>query len=165
MGLDTIKPHVDAAKANGKGVIVLARTSNPGSADFQSRGLDGAPLFERVVEALAPSIEQLEGDSGWSGLMLVTGATGPDEARRLRALAPKAMFLVPGYGAQGAGAAEALAGFTKQGNRLVGGVVSASRSVNFPAGAAEASTVDEWRSVVTAAIDAAQSDLVAAAGA
>ncbi|MEE2878154.1 MAG: orotidine-5'-phosphate decarboxylase [Pseudomonadota bacterium] len=165
MGLDTIKPHVDAAKANGKGVIVLARTSNPGSADFQSRALDGAPLFERVVEALAPSIEQLEGDSGWSGLMLVTGATGPDEARRLRALAPKAMFLVPGYGAQGAGAAEALAGFIKQGNRLVGGVVSASRSVNFPAGAAEASTVDEWRSIVTAAIDAAQSDLVAAAGA
>ena len=165
MGLDTIEPHVAAAEQYGKGVIVLARTSNPGSADFQSKSLEGAPLFERVVEALAPMVERLKGDCGWSGLMLVTGATGPEEARRLRELAPDALFLVPGYGAQGAGAAEALAGFRQQGNRLVGGVVSASRSVNFPAGSAEADTLDGWRIAVTEAIAAAQADLVAAAGA
>jgi len=165
MGLDTIEPHVAAAEQNGKGVIVLARTSNPGSADFQSKSLEGAPLFERVVEALAPMIERLKGPCGWSGLMLVTGATGPDEARRLRSLAPDALFLVPGYGAQGAGAKEALAGFSQQGNRLAGGVVSASRSVNFPAGSASASTLEEWHSVVGDAISAAQADLVAAAGA
>ena len=165
MGLDTIEPHVAAAEQNGKGVIVLARTSNPGSLDFQSKSLDGAPLFERVVEALSPMIERLKGACGWSGLMLVTGATGPDEARRLRTLAPNALFLVPGYGAQGAGAAEALAGFRKQGNRLVGGVVSASRSVNFPPGSAAARTLDDWRSTIADAVSAAQADLVAAAGA
>lgn len=164
MGLDTIEPHVRAAEEFGKGVIVLARTSNPGSADFQSKDLDGAPLFERVVEALAPMIERLRGDSGWSGLMLVTGATGPDEAKRLRTLAPDALFLVPGYGAQGAGVEEALAGFVPRGNRLAGGVVSASRSINFPEGAQAATSVDEWQSIIADAINSACSELVAGTG-
>ena len=84
------------AETHGKGVAVLARTSNPGSADFQARDLEGAPLYARIVEALGPAIERLTGPSGWSGLMLVAGATGPDEAAHLRALAPKSLFLVPG---------------------------------------------------------------------
>ena len=163
MGIDTLEPHVKAAEANGKGVIVLARTSNPGSADFQSKSLEGAPLYERIVEALAPMIERLKGDSGWSGLMLVTGATGPQEARRLRELAPDALFLVPGYGAQGAGAADAMSGFVLRGNRLSGGVVSASRSVSFPPEAQSASSIDEWRTAIAGAINAAQADLMAAA--
>lgn len=163
MGVDTLEPHVKAAEANGKGVIVLARTSNPGSADFQSKSLEGAPLYERIVEALAPMIERLKGKSGWSGLMLVTGATGPQEARRLRQLAPDALFLVPGYGAQGAGAADAMSGFVLRGNRLAGGVVSASRSVSFPPDAQSASSLDEWRTAIAGAINAAQADLMAAA--
>ncbi|WP_370236509.1 MULTISPECIES: orotidine-5'-phosphate decarboxylase [Henriciella] len=164
MGLDTIEPHVKAAEQFGKGVVVLARTSNPGSADFQSRDMGGAPLFERVVEALAPMIDRLTGASGWSGLMLVTGATGPAEAKRLRELAPKALFLVPGYGAQGAGAKEALAGFVPDGNRLVGGIVNASRSLNFPEGADKATSIDAWKEIVGAAMDAAREDLITAAG-
>lgn len=163
MGLDTLEPHVKAAEENGKGVIVLARTSNPGSADFQSKSLEGAPLFERIVEALAPMVERLKGDSGWSGLMLVTGATGTQEARRLRELAPDALFLVPGYGAQGAGAADAMSGFVQKGGRLCGGVVSASRSVSFPPEAQSASTLGEWRTAIAGAINAAQADLMAAA--
>jgi orotidine-5'-phosphate decarboxylase len=163
MGVDTLEPHVKAAEANGKGVIVLARTSNPGSADFQSKSLEGAPLYERIVEALSPMIERLKGKSGWSGLMLVTGATGPQEARRLRELAPDALFLVPGYGAQGAGAADAMSGFVLRGNRLSGGVVSASRSVSFPPEAQSASSMDEWRTAIAGAINAAQADLMVAA--
>jgi orotidine-5'-phosphate decarboxylase len=158
MGLDTLEPHVRAAEDSGKGVIVLARTSNPGSADYQARDLEGAPLYARIVESLAPMIERLKGASGWSGLMLVTGATGPDEAKHLRALAPSALFLVPGYGAQGAGAAEAMAGFVGG----EGGCVNASRSVTFPAGSAEAATQAKWHDIIAAAIDAAQSDLRAA---
>lgn len=158
MGTDTLEPHVRAAEASGKGVIVLARTSNPGSADYQARDLEGAPLYARVVESLAPMVERLKGKSGWSGLMLVTGATGPDEARRLRELSPDALFLVPGYGAQGAGAAQALAGFV--GGQ--GGCVNASRSVTFPAGSGEASHLSAWGDSVTQAIDAAQADLKAA---
>lgn len=166
MGLDTLAPHVRTAADSGKGVIVLARTSNPGSADYQTRDMQGAPLYARVVESLAPMIEQLKGDSGWSGLMLVTGATGPDEARQLRALAPDALFLVPGYGAQGAGAADAMAGFVSAGdgdNRLEGGCVNASRSITFPPGSAEAGTLDAWSQLIGEAIDIAQADLMSAA--
>jgi len=165
MGLDTLEPFVRTAEETGRGVIVLARTSNPGSADFQARNMNGAPLYVRVVEALAPLIERLKGGSGWSSLVLVTGATGPEEARALRVLAPNALFLVPGYGAQGAGASEALAGFVKRrdgGNALEGGVVNASRSVTFPKAAIEATSLEAWRTAVGEAIAAAQADLLAA---
>ena len=155
MGLDTLEPHVRTAEASGKGVIVLARTSNPGSSDYQAKDLEGAPLFARVVESLAPMIERLQGKSGWSGLTLVTGATGPEEARQLRALAPNALFLIPGYGAQGAGAKDAVAGFVKD----EGGCVNASRSVTFPQGSDVAENVDNWSDIIATAIDAAQADL------
>ncbi len=158
MGLDTLEPHVRTAEANGKGVIVLARTSNPGSADYQAKDLEGAPLFARVVESLNPMMQRLKGNSGWSGLMLVTGATGPEEARHLRTLAPEALFLVPGYGAQGAGAAEAVAGFVDG----QGGCVNASRSVTFPAGSDKAPTEADWADLIGAAIEAAQADLKSA---
>jgi len=159
MGLATLEPFLEQAEANGKGVVVLARTSNPGSADFQARDLEGAPLYARVVEALAPAIARLKGTEDWSSLMLVAGATGPDEARRLRQLAPDALFLVPGYGAQGGGAEDALAGFKSVGNRLEGGVVNASRSVTFPAGSDTAASKAEWRVLIEVAIEAAQADL------
>jgi orotidine-5'-phosphate decarboxylase len=164
MGLDTLEPFLEQAEAHGKGVVVLARTSNPGSSDFQARDLEGAPLYARVVEALAPAIDRLKGADGWSSLMLVAGATGPDEARHLRQLAPDALFLVPGYGAQGGGAADALAGFRRTGNRLEGGVVNASRSVTFPEGADSAASRTEWTAIIEAAIDEAQADLSKHAG-
>jgi len=159
MGLDTLEPYVREAEAHGKGVIVLVRTSNPGSADFQSRSLEGAPLYARVGEALAPLAARLIGESGWSGLMMVTGATGPAEARAIRQIAPTSLFLVPGYGAQGAGAEEAMAGFVKGPAGLEGGVVSASRSVNFPTGSEAATDVATWTGLVHAAIAAAQAEL------
>lgn len=165
MGIDTLQPYVREAEANGKGVIVLTRTSNPGSADFQSKDMGGAPLYARVVEALAPLVEQLKGKSGWSSLMMVTGATGPDEARAIRNMTPNALFLVPGYGVQGAGAADAMAGFVpgKPGqlgeNGLEGGLVNASRSVTFPTEAQSADTRGAWDKAIAEAIDAAQTDL------
>ncbi|MEM7492654.1 MAG: orotidine-5'-phosphate decarboxylase [Pseudomonadota bacterium] len=160
MGLDTLEPHVRAAEDSGKGVIVLARTSNPGSADYQARDLEGAPLYARVVESLAPMVERLKGTSGWSGLMLVTGATGPEEARHLRSLSPNALFLVPGYGAQGAGASDALAGFVDG----EGGCVNASRSVTFPEAAQSTETLEAWQKAIETAIETAQNDLKSALG-
>ena len=159
MGLDTLEPYVREGERHGKGVIVLVRTSNPGSADFQSRDLEGAPLYARVGEALAPLAERLLGQSGWSGLMMVTGATGPAEAKAIRRIAPTSLFLVPGYGAQGAPAADAMAGFVKGPAGLEGGVVSASRSVNFPAGSEAAPDVETWTGLIQGAIAAAQAEL------
>ncbi len=163
LGLDSMEPFIARAELCGRGVAILARTSNPGSADFQSLMIEGRPLYIHVVEALKPMIDRLQGTNGWSGCMLVAGATGPDEARALRQAAPSALFLVPGYGAQGAGAAEALAGFVTGPNGLEGGIVSASRSVTFPDAAKEAETFKAWQAAIIGAIDAAQTDLSLAA--
>lgn len=165
MGIDTIEPFVALAEKHGKGVVVLARTSNPGAKDFQSKLVDGEPLYLHVARALQPMVARLRGQSGWSGLMMVAGATGPEDARRLREAAGEALFLVPGYGAQGAGAHEAVAGFVKRGNRLEGGVVSASRSAASPAGALEAASANAWEKAIDSAIAAAQAELNGAVGA
>lgn len=159
MGLDTLEPYAKLAKAHGKGVIVLVRTSNPGAADFQSRIMAGAPLYVRVAEALGPLTERLMSPCGWSSLMMVIGATAPEEARAVRALAPRALFLVPGYGAQGASPAEACSGLVHG----EGGVVSASRSVNFPKAAAGAGDKASWRRAIEDAILTARDELRLAA--
>lgn len=164
MGVDTIEPFVAVAEREGKGVVVLARTSNPGSRDFQQKLIDGEPLYIHVARALAPMVTRLRSrETGWSGLMLVAGATGPEEAARLRATSGDALFLVPGYGAQGAGARDALAGFVQGHHGLEGGVVNASRSVAMPDSAKGASSVREWEGAIDRAIVAAQAELVEAA--
>ena len=162
MGVDTIEPFVKVAEKQNKGVVVLARTSNPGSKDFQAKLIDGQPLYLHVARSLLPMITRLRGQSGWSGLMLVAGATGPEDAAALREAAGDALFLVPGYGAQGAGAAEAVAGFVKRGNLREGGVVNASRSVASPEGSLQAGSADEWSALIDRAITLAQAELVAA---
>lgn len=159
MGLDTLEPYARLAKAHGKGVIVLVRTSNPGAAEFQSRIMGGAPLYVRVAEALASLTERLMSPCGWSNLMMVIGATAPEEARAVRALAPKALFLVPGYGAQGAAASEACSGLVNG----EGGVVSASRSVSFPKSAEGAGDKASWRRAIDEAILSARDELRLAA--
>lgn len=162
MGIDTIEPFVSVAERQGKGVVVLARTSNPGSKDFQAKLVDGEPLYLHVARALQPLIARLRGECGWSGLMLVAGATGPEDARRLREAAGDALFLVPGYGAQGAGAQDAVAGFVRRGAIREGGVVNASRSVASPAGSLEASSVAEWNGAIDRALATAQTELLEA---
>lgn len=169
MGIDTIEPFVAVAEREGKGVVVLARTSNPGSKDFQQKLISegegqGEPLYLHVARALAPMVTRLRSrETGWSGLMLVAGATGPQEAARLRAVSGDALFLVPGYGAQGAGAREALAGFVQGPHGLEGGVVNASRSVAMPESAKGVTTVKDWERAIDLAITAAQAELVEAA--
>lgn len=159
MGLDTLEPFAQRAEANGKGIVVLVRTSNPGAADFQMLDTGGKPLYMRVAEALRPLTERLRSPCGWSNLMMVVGATAPEEARRIRAAAPTALFLVPGYGAQGAGAAEACAGLIGG----EGGIVSASRSVIFPKAAEGAAGIDAWQQAVEAALVDARDELRMAA--
>jgi len=162
MGKDTIEPFIIRAQANGKGVIVLVRTSNPGAGDFQDLQVGGAPLWRRVAEMLSPLCPRLRGASGWSGLMAVAGATYPDEARALRESMPEALFLVPGYGAQGASASDAVAGFVKTPRGLEGGVVNSSRAVLYPQSAQTAQTMADWRAAIGDAMAAAAGALRAA---
>lgn len=162
MGKDTLAPFVTRAQAEAKGVAVLVRTSNPGAGDFQDLQVGGAPVWRRVAEILAPECARLRGASGWSGLMAVAGATYPDEARALREAMPDALFLVPGYGAQGASAADAVAGFVKSAKGLEGGVVSSSRAVLYPQAAQAAKTMAEWRAAIGEAMTTAAAELRAA---
>jgi len=94
-----------------------------------------------------------------SGLMAVAGATYPEEARALREAMPTALFLVPGYGAQGASAADAVAGFVAGQQGLEGGVVSSSRAVTYPPQAQAATTLTAWRAAITEAMAAAAAEL------
>lgn len=155
LGLDSLEPFTDAAKAGGKGVAVLVRTSNPGARDIQDLQVDGAPLWTRVAEMLRPTMDALDSASGWSNLMIVAGATWPEEARRIRAILPNALFLVPGYGAQGASAADALSGLVGG----FGGVVSASRSILYPPAAQAAQTMEAWRNAIDEGIAKARAEL------
>src|SRR6185436_9849838 len=158
LGLDSLQPFVEAARAHGTGMFVLARTSNPGASDFQSQQIDGVPLYERVAQALAPLADGLRGDSGWSSLGVVAGATYPAEAARLRSALPRSLFLVPGYGAQGAAVQDALAAFVPGPKGLEGGMVSSSRGILFGTGPQLGSAL-EWRSGLVARLEAARREL------
>jgi orotidine-5'-phosphate decarboxylase len=92
MGEDSVTPFL---KMKGKWVILLAHTSNPGSADFQLlTSSNGKMLFEEVIEK-----SQRWGTA--DNLMYVIGATRADRIAAIRQLAPDHFFLVPGIGAQG----------------------------------------------------------------
>ncbi|MDX2274095.1 MAG: orotidine-5'-phosphate decarboxylase [Hyphomonadaceae bacterium] len=159
MGRDSLQPFISVAEKTAKGVAVLVRTSNPGARDLQDLDCGGAPLWRRTAEMIAPDVQRLTGASGWSGLMIVAGATYPDEARVLRAVLPSSLFLVPGYGAQGASAADAAAGFVPRGGWREGGVISSSRALLYPQAAETARTLADWRDAIDGAMKAAAAEL------
>jgi orotidine-5'-phosphate decarboxylase len=102
LGRDALEPLVDAAAAAGAGVFVLVRTSNPGAADLQDLPAPQQPLHERLAALVDELAARLAGSSSaLSGVGAVVGATEPDHIARLRSLMPRAVFLIPGVGAQG----------------------------------------------------------------
>jgi orotidine-5'-phosphate decarboxylase len=159
LGLDSLEPFAAMAQSQGKGIAVLVRTSNPGAKDFQDLDVGGAPLWTRVGEKLQGLEARLVGESSFSSLMVVCGATWPEEAIRLRTILPKSLFLVPGYGAQGGAARDALAGLVTGQNGPEGGVVSSSRGILYPKGGAQATTLEDWRAVFNTNLEAAIVDL------
>ena len=127
LGIDGVKPFIDVAKRDGKGIFCLVRTSNPSAGDFQDVELaDGRMLYEVVAGKVSEWGEGLVGEEGFSSVGAVVGATWPEQAVQLRKAMPKTFMLVPGYGAQGAGADAAVAGFTADGK---GGIVNSSRAI------------------------------------
>ena len=162
MGQDSLEPFLALAQQSGKGLAVLARTSNPGAGDIQGLICHDQPVWAHVANMLAPHTQRLLGESGWSGLMVVAGATAPVEAARLRDVLPNAVFLVPGYGAQGASAAQAVAGFVRTPRGLEGGIVNASRAILFPETAQAARTLSDWRAAIQACMRAARAELAQA---
>lgn len=127
MGSDSIKPFLEAAKAEDKCAFVLVKTSNPGSGELQDvKTADGRTVYQ-VMGALNESIAAgTEGKYGFTMAGAVTGATYPEQIRQLRADLPHTFFLVPGYGAQGGTAADVKYAFDQQGH---GAIVNSSRGI------------------------------------
>ena len=159
LGLDTLEPLLDRADSRGAGLFVLTRTSNPGAGDLQDLEVDGAPLFHHLARGLAPMAAAREGAAGQSSLGIVAGATWPEEARALRQILPSAPFLVPGFGAQGAGPAQALAGLVRGSHGWEGGLINSTRGLIFPPAAATATTTAQWRDAIDDAIEASRTAL------
>ena len=162
LGLDSLQPFATSAKENNKGIAVLVRTSNPGAKDFQDIDCSGAPLWVRVGEQLVGLQDDLMGQSGFSSLMVVCGATWPAEAVRLRQILPHTLFLVPGYGAQGGAAKDALAGLVPGPQGHEGGVVSSSRAILYSKAAAGAQSLPSWRQAFQETLHASIEELRAA---
>jgi orotidine-5'-phosphate decarboxylase len=130
LGPDTLEPFVKTAKETDKGLFVLVRTSNPGSGEFQDVQLaDGRTWSQMVADRVSQiaSAEGLVGSSGYSSIGAVVGATQPQTMIALRERMPKSIFLLPGYGAQGATADMTRAAFQNG----TGAIVSASRSILY----------------------------------
>ena len=139
LGREALEPFLERAD---KGVLVLCRTSNPGSAELQNllisnlgNGPAGAPshlpLQADVTEPLYLKVARMAASS-WNSnrnIGLVAGATYPAELRLIRQAAPDVPLLVPGIGAQGGD----LAGVLRYGlnSERQGLIISASRSIIF----------------------------------
>jgi orotidine-5'-phosphate decarboxylase len=170
---DTVTPFLDGAPG-ARGIFVLVKTSNPSSGELQDRlvvsddaaegGDDGdgheaagrAAPTRTVAETMAALVRRWgtgrTGTSGLSDVGAVVGATYPAQAEQLRSAMPDALFLVPGYGAQGGTAADALAGCRPDGR---GVLVSSSRGIIGAwqvSGGADGARVD-WGEAARAALD------------
>lgn len=145
LGEDGVKPFISYGPE--KGIFVLVKTSNPSSGQLQDLLVmpgeqdvlvgqeepsepsgPAIPLYEVVASLVDQWGRDQVGKSGYSSVGAVVGATYPEVARRLRALMPRAYFLVPGFGAQGATAEDAAAAFNEDG---MGALVNVSRAVIY----------------------------------
>ena len=152
-GLDTIAPFVQVARDYDKGLFVLVRTSNPGSGELQDAKLaDGRTFSEMLADKLAAvaSDSSVVGARGFSSIGAVVGATQPQTIQSLRLRLPNSVFLLPGYGAQGATAEMTRAAF-KDGT---GAIVSASRSILYAHREAKYAQQfgDDWKRCVERAV-------------
>ncbi|MFN0059131.1 MAG: orotidine-5'-phosphate decarboxylase [Planctomycetota bacterium] len=153
LGGDSIAPFLERAIAGRRGLFLLARTSNPGGADFQGRETNGEALYLAVARAATAWQTHALGGTlvGYGPLGLVSGATFPTELRAIRAAAPHSVLLLPGIGAQGAKVTDVLDAFDAAGD---GAVAAASRSIIY----ATATSAD-WQAPIAAAARAHRLEL------
>jgi len=127
LGLDSLHPLLEAARAAAGGLFVLVRTSNPGAEDFQEPADGGTPTLSERVAVAVNALGQLPPEPREpADVGAVVGSTAPERLARMRELMPRAPFLLPGIGAQG-GRVEDVAPAFAPGPAY--GLVSASRGI------------------------------------
>ncbi|MEK7471163.1 MAG: orotidine-5'-phosphate decarboxylase [Patescibacteria group bacterium] len=120
LGHEAVQPILDR---KDKGVILLCRTSNPGSKDFQDLEVKGKTLWQIVAEKVSKNWNKNK------NCMLVVGATYPKEMKKIRSIVGDMTFLVPGVGAQGGDLKETLkVGLNSKG---LGLIINSSRGIIF----------------------------------
>lgn len=118
MGKDSVEPFL---AFENKFAILLALTSNTGSQDFQTKTVDGTPLYQEVLKTASKYTNS-------DRLMYVVGATKAEYLTEIRAIVPDAFLLVPGVGAQG-GSLEEVVKYGK--NDQIGLLVNSSRGIIY----------------------------------
>lgn len=127
LGSDGITPFSEDCKSYDKGLFILVKTSNKSSSELQNRALDdGRKVYELISDEVCKWGLELIGKYGYSAIGAVVGATHRAEAELLRKRHKSLFFLVPGYGAQGAGAEDLKAAFDSNGR---GAIVNNSRGI------------------------------------
>ncbi|HUA36418.1 MAG TPA: orotidine-5'-phosphate decarboxylase [Candidatus Binataceae bacterium] len=154
-GSDATMPFI-ARVPRGRGLFVLVKTSNPSSGEFQDVQSGERTMWEVVAARVNGWGGDHIGQSGLSAVGAVVGATYPVQARRARELMPNATILVPGYGTQGASAADAVAAARPDGTGIV---VNSSRGLMYAylnkAGAKPGEAAAEAAAVMRAELNAA----------
>ena len=164
LGFDTLEPFIKDCQQCGKGIFVLVKTSNPGSAAIQAQVVEGKKTVSDLIALwLAEKGAELIGRCGYSGLGAVVGATFPEEARQLRALMPANFFLIPGMGAQGGSAKDAVAGFSGLGSGPMRGasIINLSRGLFSTKGLTDL-TPETWASELSQRAAAFNADILQA---
>jgi len=120
LGGDSMEPFLSRAD---RGIIILCKTSNPGSGEIQALKVDGEEIYRRIAH-LAQNRWNLN-----NNVCLVVGGTYPKELAKVRKMAPDIPILVPGVGAQGGKVKDIVeAGMTDDHTGLI---INASRSIIY----------------------------------
>ena len=160
-GLEGIEPFADVATAQGKGIFVWVRSSNPSAAAIQDfADAQGRKMYEKLAEIVAQVAGQPQriGKNGYSNVGMVVGGTSPEVTTALRQKYDKIWFLVPGYGSQGASAADCVRFCRPDGT---GALINASRSVIYAYEKPKYKEQfgDDWKRCVEQAVIDAKVDL------
>ena len=128
LGEDSLLPFIETCNKFKKGIFILAKTSNPGSDDFQNLQFRGKTLTRLVSELIAKHASVNLDSRGYSNIGVVVGATFPQEAKEIRQILPHSIFLVPGLGPQG-GSSNGLNNFFN--SDKLGAIINSSRGIVF----------------------------------
>ena len=131
LGYDGIKPFIDLCIHNGKGIFILVKTSNKSSGDLQDLQLseNNVSLSQAVASMVNDWGKAIVGKQGYSSVGAVVGATYPKDIIILRKKMPNNIFLMPGYGAQGAKSEDIAKAFCNKG---LGAIINSSRGILYP---------------------------------
>lgn len=129
LGSDGLDPFIIQCELYEKGIFILVKTSNDSGHEIQNAKVNTSTfLYENIAKYINCNSYSTIGNYGYSSIGAVVGATFPEEAKNLRKLMPKSLFLVPGYGAQGGTAEDVVSCFNSDG---LGAIINSSRGIIY----------------------------------